>query len=65
MKQNSLLISNLISTVCILIIDLTQFLEYLETGNLGGWLSTVCFILANICMVIAWFSFFFSKKAAN
>ena len=62
--KNPRTISLIISSICILIIDLTQLLDYLETGDFGGRLSTIFFILANICMVIAWFSYFIDKKKA-
>ena len=60
--KNPSKISLIISTVCILIINVMQLLDYLETGDMGGKLSTICFIVADVCMVIAWVSYFIDRK---
>lgn len=52
----------IISTFCILIINVMQLLDYLETGDMGGKLSTICFIAADFCIVVAWISYFIDKK---
>ena len=60
--KNTRKVSLMISTFCILIINVMQLLDYLETGDMGGKLSTICFIVADVCMVIAWISYFIEKK---
>jgi len=60
--KNPSKVSLIISTFCILIINVMQLLDYLETGDMGGKLSTICFIVADICIVIAWISYFIDKK---
>lgn len=61
MKHSSK-VSLMISTFCILIINVMQLLDYLETCDMGGKLSTVCFIAADVCIVIAWIAFFIDRK---
>ena len=60
--KNPSKVSLIISTFCILIINVMQLLDYLETGDMGGKLSTICFIAADVCMVIAWISYFIDRK---
>ena len=60
--KNTSKVSLMISTFCILIINVMQLLDYLETGDMGGKLSTICFIVADVCMVIAWVSYFIDRK---
>jgi len=60
--KNPSKVSLMISTFCILIINVMQLLDYLETGDMGGKLSTICFIVADICIVVAWISYFIEKK---
>ena len=60
--KNPSKVSLIISTFCILIINVMQLLDYLETGDMGGQLSTICFIVADVCMVIAWVSYFIDRK---
>ena len=60
--KNPSKVSLMISTFCILIINVMQLLDYLETGDMSGKLSTICFIVADICIVVAWISYFIEKK---
>lgn len=60
--KNPSKVSLIISTFCILIINVMQVLDYLETGDMGGKLSTIYFIVADICIVIAWIPYFIDKK---
>ena len=60
--KNPSKVSLMIFTFCILIINVMQLLDYLETGDMGGKLSTICFIVADICIVVAWISYFIEKK---
>lgn len=52
-----------IFTVCNVLINLANLLEYMETGTPGGTISTICFLAADVCMVIAWIDYFRKKKA--
>ena len=60
--KNSSKVSIIISTFCIAVINIMQLLDYLETGNMGGKLSTICFIVADVCIVVAWISYFMKRK---
>lgn len=62
MKKDVRTISLIISTVCILLINLANLLEYLDTGYIGSTLSNICFITGDICIIIAWAAYFIDKK---
>ena len=55
-------ISMVIATIIIVILNLSNLVEYLETGYIGRTFSNVCFILSDICIVIGWISFFVEKR---
>ena len=55
-------ITLIIATVCIILISLANLLEYISTGDSGGLISNICFIAADICVIIGWISYFRKKK---
>lgn len=55
-------VSLIIGTVCILLICVMQLVAYFETGEAGGIVSTICFAISIVCMVIAWISYFINNK---
>lgn len=65
MKQKSETITLVITTVCILLLNLSNFLEYLETGYIGTTFSNVCFLASDICLAVAWIVYFVKKKKSQ
>lgn len=51
-----------VATVIILVLNLTNLIDYLQTGYVGGIFSNTCFILGDLCIVIGWISYFVEKR---
>lgn len=55
-------IALIMTTVCVLLINAANLIEYIDTGNPGSVLSNICVLAGDISMVIAWISHFLDKK---
>lgn len=62
MKNNSGTISLIISTVCVLLLNLAKLIEYWNTGYIGSTFSSICFIAGDICIIVGWIMYFVDKK---
>lgn len=55
-------VTMVIATVIIVVLNISNLLEYLQTGYAGGTFSNICFLLGDICIVIGWISYFVEKR---
>ena len=62
MAKNSERISLIITTICIVCIDLANLWDYIESGDPGGWISNLCFVAATVCLVIGWIGYLRKQK---
>ncbi len=51
-----------ISTICIACIDIAVIMEYINTGDPGGIVSSLCFFASTICMAVGWIHYFLKQK---
>lgn len=65
MKQKSETITLVITTVCILLLNLSNLVEYLDIGYIGSTVSNVCFLAGDIFLAIAWIVYFVKKKKSQ
>lgn len=61
MKQKAGVIILILTTICVLLLNISNLLEYINTGVEFTPFSTVCFIAGDICIVIGWILYFFEK----
>ena len=52
----------IICTIVTLFLNLSNLLEYLDTGYVGGTFSNICFIAGDICIIIGWILYFLGNK---
>ena len=62
MAKNSERISLIIATICILCIDVAALLDYIETGDPGGWVSNLCFVAGTVFLIIGWIGYLRKQK---
>ena len=61
MNQSSK-ITLIISTVCVALLLVSQLIKYLETGEPGGIVSTICLVVGAVFMIISWIAYAIEQK---
>ena len=62
MKKDPGKIALIFSTIVIMILNISNLIDYISTGDQGSTISNICFLLGMICIVIAWIQYFIAKK---
>ena len=62
MKRKHETITLILNTAVILFLNIANLIEYLDTGYLGGTFSNVCFLGGDVCIIIAWVTYFLKRK---
>ena len=62
MKKKHETITMIICTAVILILSIANLIEYLDTGYIGSTFSNVFFIGGDVCIIIAWVTYFLKRK---
>ena len=62
MKKDPGLVGLIITTVCVALINITNLLEYIDTGDKGKPVPNALFIASIICIVIGWIVYICERK---
>ena len=62
MKKQYGTITLIICTAVVLILNIANLIEFLDTGYTGSTFSNVCFIGGDICIIFGWITYFLEKK---
>ena len=62
MKKDPGKITLVFSTIFVIILNVSNLIDYLSTGDIGGTFSNICFLLGMVCIIIAWIQYFIAKK---
>jgi hypothetical protein len=62
MKKDPGTIALIFSTILVIILNISNLIDYLSTGDKGGTFSNICFLLGMVCIVLAWIQYFIARK---